>query len=78
MAPHRDHGANGPRSWYRKVSTYILMKLFAFRGRKDDPAKGMAQHHALDLYRVVAMLTEDEMRAVVNWLGGPEGSEVVV
>ena len=54
------------------------MRLFAFRGRKGDPAKGMAQHHALDLYRVVAMLTEDEMRAVVNGLGGPEGSEVVV
>lgn len=44
--------------------TYILMKLFAFRDRRDDPAKGLAQHHALDLYRVVAMLTEEEFALV--------------
>jgi hypothetical protein len=44
--------------------TYMLMKLFAFRDRKDDPDKDMARHHALDLYRVAAMMTEVEYEVV--------------
>ena len=40
--------------------TYMLMKLHAFRDRKDDSRRDMGRHHALDLYRVVAMLTEKE------------------
>ena len=44
--------------------TYLLMKLFAFRDRRDDAEKGLAQHHALDLYRIVAMLTEGEYEIV--------------
>ncbi len=41
---------------------YALMKLFAFRDRKDDPdpRKDKGRHHALDLYAVVAMMTEPE------------------
>lgn len=44
--------------------TYSMMKLFAFRDRKDDEAKEFAQHHALDVYRIVAMLTEPEYKTV--------------
>ena len=44
--------------------TYMLMKLFAFRDRRDDPDKDMARHHALDLYRVAAMMTEVEYEVV--------------
>ena len=42
--------------------SYALMKLFAFRDRKDDPdpRKDKGRHHALDLYAVVAMMTEPE------------------
>ena len=42
--------------------SYALMKLFAFRDRKDDPdpRKDKGRHHALDLYAVVAMTTEPE------------------
>lgn len=40
--------------------TYMLMKLHAFRDRQDDPRKNMARHHALDLYRIVGTLTEEE------------------
>jgi hypothetical protein len=39
---------------------YALMKLFAFRDRKDDPSKGKGSHHALDLYAIIAMMTEPE------------------
>jgi hypothetical protein len=41
---------------------YAMMKLFAFRDRKDDPdpRKDKGRHHALDLYAVVAMTTEPE------------------
>jgi hypothetical protein len=40
--------------------SYAMMKLFAFRDRRDDAEKEFAQHHALDLYRIIAMLTETE------------------
>ena len=40
--------------------SYLMMKLFAFRDRKDDDEKEFARHHALDLYRIVAMLSEPE------------------
>ena len=46
--------------------TYLLMKLHAFRNRKDDPDKRLASHHALDVYRIVSMLTRDEY----DWRGG--------
>jgi hypothetical protein len=34
--------------------TYLLMKLFAFRDRKEDEDKNLGRHHALDLYGNVA------------------------
>ncbi len=40
--------------------TYLLMKLFACRDQVDDSAKGNGSHHALDLYSIVAMMTEPE------------------
>ena len=44
--------------------SYLLMKLYAFRDRKDDSAKEFAQHHARDIYRIVAMLLEHEYETV--------------
>lgn len=43
---------------------YLLMKLHAFQDRMDDLEKQLAQHHALDLYRIVAMLTRREFDRV--------------
>ena len=40
--------------------TYLMMKLFAFRDRKDDADKDLGRHHALDLYAIVAMQAESE------------------
>lgn len=40
--------------------TYLLMKLCAYRDRMDDADKNLGQHHALDIYRIVGLLTEDE------------------
>jgi hypothetical protein len=39
---------------------YLMMKLHAFHDRKDDADKQMGQHHALDLFTIVGMLTADE------------------
>lgn len=44
--------------------SYLLMKLFAFRDRKDDADKEMGRHHALDVFRIVAMMTKDEYSTV--------------
>ncbi|MCC6240945.1 MAG: hypothetical protein IT448_11665 [Phycisphaerales bacterium] len=40
--------------------SYLLMKLTAYRDRRNDPDKDMGRHHALDVFRIVAMLTEPE------------------
>jgi hypothetical protein len=40
--------------------TFLLMKLHAFNDRKSDSDKELGRHHALDLYRIVAMLTREE------------------
>jgi hypothetical protein len=40
--------------------SYLLMKLTAYRDRRNDPDKDLGRHHALDVFRIVAMLTEPE------------------
>ena len=39
---------------------FLLMKLFAFRDRCQDEKKDLGRHHALDAYRVIAMMPEQE------------------
>jgi hypothetical protein len=39
---------------------YLMMKLHAFDDRKDDPDKDLGRHHALDLYTIIGMMTEQE------------------
>ena len=43
---------------------FLLMKLHACRDRLDDEDKQMGRHHALDVYRVLAMLSEREAQLV--------------
>lgn len=40
--------------------SYLLMKLHAFRDRMNDPKKDQGRHHALDIYRIVGLMTKDE------------------
>lgn len=44
--------------------TFLLMKLHAFADRVEDSDTDLGRHHALDVYRVVAMLTEEEYTLV--------------
>lgn len=39
---------------------YLMMKLHAFADRKDDANKNLGRHHALDLYTIAGMMTEEE------------------
>ena len=43
--------------------SFMVLKLFAYRDRKDDPRKDLGHYHAFDLYRIVAMITEDEYQS---------------
>jgi hypothetical protein len=40
--------------------SYLLMKLCAFWDRLDDSERSLGQHHALDIYRIVGLLTQEE------------------
>jgi hypothetical protein len=44
---------------------FLMMKLFALNDQKDDGAKGYGAKHALDLYTLVSLLTEEEYRATL-------------
>ena len=44
--------------------TFLLMKLHAFADRVDDADSDLGRHHALDVYRVIAMLNEREYEIV--------------
>lgn len=37
--------------------SFLLLKLFAYRDRREDPEKGFGRYHAYDLYRIIAMMT---------------------
>lgn len=48
---------------------YALMKLGALRDRINDQNKQEGRHHAMDLYRIVGMLTEEEVEASARLAG---------
>lgn len=52
----------GSRVYVPQAYAYLMMKLFAFRdweAKKQNPS--YARKHALDLYTIVAMMTEEEL-----------------
>jgi hypothetical protein len=56
---------SGGRAFTARVAipdpfSYLLMKLTAYRDRRNDREKDLGRHHALDVFRIVAMLTEPE------------------
>jgi hypothetical protein len=44
--------------------TFLLMKLHAFSDRMEDADADLGRHHALDIYRIAAMLTEADYALV--------------
>ena len=48
--------------------SYLLMKLTAYRDRRNDATKDLGRHHALDVFRILAMLTEDESDQVRQYV----------
>ena len=43
--------------------TFITMKLFALRDRVDDEDKDFGRHHALDIYTIFSLMSEEEWEA---------------
>lgn len=46
--------------------TYTVMKLFAFRDRIPDLSQDRGSHHSLDLYSIIAMMTEVQWEQSLN------------
>ena len=42
--------------------SYIVLKLFAFRDRRNDPEKQFGRYHSFDIYTALAMMTEEEFQ----------------
>lgn len=40
--------------------TYLMMKVTAFCDQVENEDKNLGRHHALDVYRIVAMMTEEQ------------------
>lgn len=45
--------------------TFLMMKLFAFKDRLNDPNKEFGRYHALDLYSIMATTSEEEWRGAL-------------
>lgn len=59
--PHRvSDGTRSCQILLPQAFPFALMKIGALRDRLNDANKDEGRHHALDLYRIVAMLTESE------------------
>lgn len=58
--------------------TFLLLKLFAYRDRREDPSKDFGQYHAYDLYRIVAMMTEVDYEQAQELRDRYADDEVVV
>ena len=56
---------------------YLLMKLTAYRDRRGDAGGDFGRHHALDLYRIVAMTTPEEDRQIPLLLARVAGDPTV-
>lgn len=46
--------------------TYLILKLFALRDRLEDGIKDFGAYHAFDIYRVIAMFTEEEWKQALG------------
>lgn len=56
--------------------TYCLMKLFAFRDQVAVQHKGFGSHHALDVYSIIAMMTESEWKQAKEMAKANADSEI--
>ena len=45
---------------------YLMMKLCAFHDRKNDERKDLGRHHAMDLYRIVGTMVEQEYNRTLS------------
>lgn len=57
--------------------SYLLLKLYAYRDRRGDPAKELGLYHAFDLYRIVAMMNEEEYAVAERLRDRFAGDEIV-
>ena len=58
--------------------TLLLMKLYAFRDRRHDEEKDLARHHALDIYRILAMMTEKEFEQTDRRIAEQKDHPVII
>lgn len=45
--------------------TYLVLKLFALRDRLEDAEKDFGAYHSFDIYRIIAMMTEQEWEQAI-------------
>ena len=58
--------------------TFLLMKLHAFKDRKEKGDNEKAGHHALDVYRVLCLMEEKNFEETKKYLEGNNREPVVV
>jgi hypothetical protein len=58
--------------------TFLMMKLFAFRDCMNDAAKDYGRHHALDMYTIVALMTEKEWDSSLTMYAEHRGDPKIV
>ena len=58
--------------------TFLMMKLFAFKDRRNDIDKEFGRYHALDLYTILATTTEMEWKRALSFRDQHEEEPYIV
>ena len=56
---------------------YLMMKLTAFHDRLHDEDKDLGRHHAIDVYRIIGLLTESEYDTVIELSRNNQNQKIV-
>jgi hypothetical protein len=57
--------------------TFSMMKIFAFKDRFEDPEKEYGRYHALDLYMILATMTEQEWAYALELRDQQDGEPII-
>lgn len=71
-------GASGATVRVPHPFSFLLLKLFAYRDRREDEGKDFGRYHAYDLYRIVAMMAEAYLETAGALRDRYAGDEIVV
>lgn len=71
-------GSPGFTIFLPQAFSFLIMKLCAFEDRRSNEKKEYGRHHALDIYRILSMLTDEELERTKRLARQNKGTEAAM